>query len=380
VEERLVAVYCEPAIVMRSSDPRGDIQALFLQPSTQAGGSEAVSSADADDEQPLIFALTSVNLYVVRPYTAEGAVAAQVTFSQAPKMLLLRLHPLDTLAQCIVYFAFQRCCLQFTSVSGLGLFGAGPGGLAPVSVSTTEYMMLPRNRMRCQPLVTKIPQVANLHRHIASPVTLLQGAGNGNGTSAGTSGAGAGAATLATLLDSCPASGTDGGRALDRLSSGGLDLGPAQSKVKISNKDGQLLDAVHGACEGVNCARGSRGRAIDSNVCYYQLLHQVWRKLPSVRRQRSLVLTPSFVLLVEENLHQIDVAFTVHGAEPLSSVFKVRVEASPSPLFVTFIFRASGLGVFQGRKKWRLVCDSASTAARLVDECRRLGLSTSMYL
>ena len=191
------------------------------------------------------------------------------------------------------------------------------------------------------------------------------------------------------------------------------------TKVKISNKDGQLLDAVHGVCEaipqwhlmgtfkrplsassaqaqgqsqgqgqgqsqgqgqnqsqqqkgGSGSGSGSGG---DSNIAYYQLLHQIWRKQPGVQQQRSLVLTPSVAILGEESLKAIDISFTSHATAPLSLILVVRQEKN-NPLAVTFVFRAQGLGMFQGRKKWRLLCGTQAVAVRLLEECRKLGLAT----
>jgi hypothetical protein len=38
--------------------------------------------------------------------------------------------------------------------------------------------------------------------------------------------------------------------------------------------------------------------------------------------------------------------------------------------------RAQGLGVFQGRKKWRLLCGTQAMAVRVLEESRKLGLAT----
>ena len=128
---------------------------------------------------------------------------------------------------------------------------------------------------------------------------------------------------------------------------------------------------------GTNPTNSSKAPEFDSNIVYYQLLHQIWRKKPTTREQRSLVLTPSVALLGEETLETIDVTFTVHAAVPLASVQNVRQESNP--LQVTFVFKnQAGLGVILGRKKWRLVLSSPSMASKLVEECRKLGLPTKV--
>ena len=282
---------------------------------------------------------------------------------------------------------------------GMGM-GMGMGEGAAFDVATTEYMLLPRCRVRCQPLITRIPQVANLHRNLNSGSASASGSASG---SAYGSGPGAARPTIAALLEALPPSraslgggststGTSNGFH-GRLSEGSFDpsfqhgglggLTMYTGKVKISNKDGQLLDAVHGACQAVSFKAAAatltrRGQApvdLDSNITQYQLLHQVWRTKPGVRAQRSLILTPSVAILAEESLGVIDVSLTIHGAEQLTQVQCVRLERNP--LQLTFVFKASGLGVFQGRKKWRLQCGSAAVAARLLEECRKLGLPTA---
>lgn len=354
--------------------------------------------------QMCILALTSSNLFIIRPTfrtpVPDGShpgpstsMNSHTIFNQAPLFELYRVHSLETLTQCVVYFGFQRCCLQFTAFADASMSDHSAlhgGGI--LSVQTSEYMLLPRCKARCQPLITRIPQAANLCRNLSATP-----AGNAAAAPSNSS-------TISTLLDSCDNNSShpsaahlyhsfdDHGRLSERLSDAsvaGLGLGGADNwgtstmlprslygcKVKITNKDSQLLDAVQGACEGLTFSHSSKG-GLDSHVCLYQLLHQIWRKRPNAKEQRSLIITPSLALLVEESLDSIDISLTVHGAEPISLILKVRQETNP--LQITFIFRATGLGVFKGRKKWRLQCGSAAMAMRVIDECKKLGISTSL--
>ena len=60
-------------------------------------------------EVSVIIVLTDLTLYFV----LHDSILPSHTFAQAPVPILLCSHPLHTLSQCVIFFGFQRCVLQF---------------------------------------------------------------------------------------------------------------------------------------------------------------------------------------------------------------------------------------------------------------------------
>ena len=107
---------------------------------------------------------------------------------------------------------------------------------------------------------------------------------------------------------------------------------------------------------------------MDPDVVHYQMLFQIWRNKPGVSAARSVVLTPSLLLLCEEDLSSVDVHLKILDTAFLKDVWKITPEANP--LQLTFIFKPTS--VFATRRKWRLRADSRQAMAKLEEECRRV--------
>jgi hypothetical protein len=68
--------------------------------------------------------------------------------------------------------------------------------------------------------------------------------------------------------------------------------------VKIENKDSQLLDTIMLFTQPLE---------VDPDIVYYQMLYQVWRKRPGYIQTRTIIFTPSLLLLCSEDLAQENV-------------------------------------------------------------------------
>lgn len=121
--ERLVAIYAENAPLPSAPPP---LPPSF--PPTFTSNSSSTASEDTGvAEISLLVVLTDVTLYLI----LHDSLIPSHTFAQAPVPVVLASHPLYTLSQCIIFFGFQRCVLQFEAEwdsSDSGVEGGKEGG------------------------------------------------------------------------------------------------------------------------------------------------------------------------------------------------------------------------------------------------------------
>lgn len=212
------------------------------------------------------------------------------------------------------------------------VFTESPGLQTPGRRST--YLIVTRDKARTHPMVTRIPQVANVQRASHSLLKL--------------------------------------------------------PNVKIENKDGPLLEQV---MRYVN----SLGMMQD-DISHYQMVYQVFplsrekekaggggagagsdsysaatgalgaggmgaiRKLP-----RTVIITQTLILLCKENLCSNSVDLQVLDSYPLKEIQQIYAEENA--LFITVVFKRSS--VLAKRKRWRFCTDARNPSSRLLEECKR---------
>jgi len=384
--ERVLGFYYEEVIESGKSDQ------LLPMIRDSIGGSDETSP---DQPMRLIFVLTDIHMYVVR-----DEFAACATFADAPVPYLHRLHPLESLRSCTLYFGFQRCSLHFhdmdidlpptsspspainwrkqghkdpfsSPTKGTKATGRGVSG----SMAAFVYMILTKDKNKTHPIVTTVLPAAN---RLRVPEDCIDDA-------------------------------------IDNATYSAPPLPQARvrplPKVEIRNKDSQFLDQVallvhtHDTLRGKSTMVGGSGgkrkartknqsivinpssdeslfdpevpqhvEAVD--VVHAQLLSQVWRKKPNYSEPRTLVITPKFFLLCSEALEKQDVHLTLLDRVSIKDVHKLLPEDDP----LAFTLVLSGSAANSSNKvtrsfvtrKWRLRCSSRSQQTKSVDECRRM--------
>lgn len=126
--------------------------------------------------------------------------------------------------------------------------------------------------------------------------------------------------------------------------------------VKIENKDGQLLEQIMKFTG-------------DSDISFYQLLYQTWRKKPGLKIPRSIILTKSLILLCSEDLSSIEVKLTILDQYGLKDIAKISHDETNNTLNIVIVFKRRN--VVSSKKKWRLYTDSRNISSRIMDELKR---------
>lgn len=130
------------------------------------------------------------------------------------------------------------------------------------------------------------------------------------------------------------------------------------TNIKIFNTDQGLLQEV---------TRTARQANADADIIFYQMLYQVFRKRPGLSFPRTVILTPSLLLLCEERLDVPNVVVRVLDVATFREISKIQSEEEPN--YLTLVFKPSNL--FSTKRKWRLKGDTKAAMQRLNDECRR---------
>lgn len=229
----------------------------------------------------------------------------KAVFDDAPIPILVRVHDILTLKCCTIFFGFQRFILTFVDMKP-SIQAATISELMDHSSTepTVAYMILTRDKSHTYPIVTKIPQVANAARAVAWTDKIFK-------------------------------------------------------NVLRMNKDDELVARVTLAAQSLG---------VDSDVVHYQMLYQVWRHRPGVEAPRTVILTPSLLLLCEEQLNSASVDMIIIDQSAAKEVYKVQLE--DDPLLLTIIFKPTKM--FASRRKWRLKTDNKGAVSRLQEECRRI--------
>ena len=200
---------------------------------------------------------------------------------------------------CTLYFGFQRCALEFCDEDADFQHRSRQGG----SESSAVYMIVTGDKARTHPIITAIPPMANAVR---------------------------------------------------------LAREPPLGKVKLENKDSELLDAVADIIHELG--------GVDTDVVHYQMLCQIWKQKPGIAVSRTLILTPQWFLLCDEDTSQRDIVLSVVDSVKVSDIHKVRPE--DDPLKLSLIMKPSGMSFT--KRKWRLLADSSMAMSRVLDEMRKI--------
>lgn len=201
---------------------------------------------------------------------------------------------------CTLYFGFQRCALEFCDDDTDFLSRNRQRG----ADSSATYMVVTRDKGRTHPIITAVPQIANVAR---------------------------------------------------------LKREPPLQKVKLANKDSQLLDAVADIVQKLG--------GVETDVVHYQMLYQIWKQKPGIAAPRTLILTPKYFLLCDEDVSHRDVRISVIDSVKVSDIHNVRPEDDPVKL--SLIMKPTGSLSFT-KRKWRLQADSSIIMSRVLDEIRKV--------
>ena len=299
-----------------SALPRASVDVTSVGASSSPGavGANAISEPT---EVQLGILVTTRYMYF---FLVDSERLTHLKFTDAPLLPVLSVHPLTALTTLWVYFGLQRCMLGFDRCVYPPQNSADSAAPATGDeVRLYRYMVLTRNKARTHPIVTRIPQAANALR---------------------------------------------------------LAADSRRSKVAIINMDAQLIEVISVATAALSKPRSSAFGAKEKeetkasvDICHYQMLYQVWRKLPNVSDARTLVITDKYLFLCTENYSSVDVQLTVLDSAPITDVAKAQAEADP--LCVTVIFRPSSVLGITGRK-WRLKATDTMASQKLLAEILKI--------
>ena len=158
-EETVVNVVDEKA--QRAARESGEKESRWGRKTASEAGSEKTY-----EELKLAIVLTSSHVYFIQ---MDVQMPKSVSFSDAPLLELLAAHSLDSLQCCVNYFGFQRCMLDFSGPCAFpdpAAWGLRMNELAALTWQREnhQYMVVTRDKSRTHPLITRIPQAANLAR------------------------------------------------------------------------------------------------------------------------------------------------------------------------------------------------------------------------
>lgn len=142
--ERIVGFYREQCVEFGTADRR-----------------DRNIDGDVPGPEPMVFVLTDINFYVV----LDNFSSVQ-KFADAPLPVLRRVHPLETLRSCTLYFGFQRCSLEFCDDDMDYMTRNRRSNDTPTSAS---YIIITRDKSRTHPIITAAPQHANALRLAREP-------------------------------------------------------------------------------------------------------------------------------------------------------------------------------------------------------------------
>jgi hypothetical protein len=296
------------------------VKVLDLSNLNQASGGAGIGREGEDEmmgaiPQPLVFVVTTINLYVIIDNFFTNAI-----FADAPLPVLRRVHPIDSLRSCIVYFGFQRCVFQFRDDDINPLHrkryldpSGGVRGSSGHRQATTSYMIVTNDKSLTSPLITTLPTVANqLRQERELP------------------------------------------------------------KVFRDNYDSQFLDQVTKLIRvELQCEND------ETDVVYSQLVYQLWAHRPGVLVPRTLIITPMLLLLCHEEMTSINVSLRLIDSVRLTNISRVRPETDP--LKVTIVMKPEGALSFK-KRKWKLMADSPSMIMKIRDEVRKTAQDAKVSL
>lgn len=160
-----------------------------------------------------------------------------------------------------IFFGFQRFSLVFMENPSMQSMGR-----------KSVYLVITRDKARTYPMITRIPQVANVQRASHSLLKL--------------------------------------------------------TNVKIENKDGQLLEQVMAHIHSLGTSQ--------DDIVHYQLVYQVFKERPTVRLPRTVIITQSSIILCKENLLSNNVELSIIDSYNLKDIQQIFAEENALFLTVIF--------------------------------------------
>ena len=138
----------------------------------------------------------------------------------------------------------------------------------------------------------------------------------------------------------------------------------------IENADGEFLDELNSIVSTMLLP--TVRHELNMEVRHVQLLYQIWRKKPGVRAARTIVITSSLFILLEEDLRTVRVNLKLISWTDAKHVQKI-ISDTKYPLQITFVLLgAENKHSLSFTRKWRLQAESRESLRRLKDECKRV--------
>lgn len=147
-------------------------------------------------------------------------------------------------------------------------------------------------------------------------------------------------------------------------------------KIIRKNCDSEFLEKITNLIK----LNPSYQNILETDVIYYQMVSQLYKKKNDVTHttsyvliSRALVITPKVILLCHENYNQNiqNVNIQLIDSFLITNLLKIRQENDP--LKITLIFKSDNslISSFM-KKKWKLVCDKNNITLKIRDELRKL--------
>jgi hypothetical protein len=289
--------------------------------------------------EPLIFALTDLHLYILldtfgnptgdpdsttslngsNSGNGSGSVSGPI-FADAPLPVLRRVHPIDSLRSCIVYFNFQRCAFQFRDddINPLHKKKYSPS-TQQRRQATTSYMILTHDKSLTYPLITSLPSAANAIRQERYLSKVIR-------------------ENRDLQLFDCV-----------------TDMIQSIYRADVDKGGGGGVGGGNGAAAGGTVGRGG---GYETDLVYYQMLSQIWRQKPGIQIPRTFIITPKVLLLCHEDITSINIRLQLIDSVHVSNIYRVRLERD-DPLKITIIMKPEGALSFT-KRKWRLMAVPAA--------------------
>lgn len=214
---------------------------------------------------------------------------------------------------------------------------------------TYTYLIVTRDKSKTYPIVTQIPQLANAAKCLEN----LDREEKGRGGGAQVQMRGQSPPSMSQIDEEVHDTDTEKTFAVREKS----DRQP--EVVNILNMDAAVTEAV---------AAVASSKGVDGDIVFYQMLFQCWRKRPGVFIARTIILTPTLLVLGDEDLKSAEVKLNVVDSCFIKDLSRIKIEDNQQ--FVTLLIKPSK--VLATSRKWRLVAESVGCVVKLVEELKRL--------
>ena len=346
-----------------------------FMPSFKLPGSSTDEERNAlliDEKSGII--LSNTHIYFIRSpeWSSSGTKAySEMTFNDAPLFTVYRMHCLADMTVCVIYFGFQRFCLEFASRDTPNgnedrkrdeLKRSASPSRQRKSVHTSQqkccrYMFVTRDKALSHTLITKVPKASNM---LCAQLLDSSSSSNNGLNEGGDKDDGNSRSNSDNNLTSLPTYN------LVSIATGTIITKRLSDPVIIINKDSELLDLVSDYMQKKNSKRKLIGsiKLKDPDINYYQMCYQIWRKKSNYGVARSIIFTPTSLLLIDEDLFSVGVTLQLIDMASREDVLNIIAEEEPT--CVTIVFK----GMVQ--RKWRLKTTSLNITSKLLNELRSM--------